>query len=294
MMEDGQAGQVAEPTQVAEPQAAPQQIAEPQQTQPDDGYMRVQSDQFKDFPGGYHEAVTMGKSWQQIQASGGMESIAQNNRLLEVYRTQSGNPNATATEMVDALMANDEPEALPDDPSQQPLTPAGLEKMLSEREAKQAEQYASENLRQGRERETQTMGQKLDEMGIKKDDPNRGTYHAMLSQQIDAVIRSNFLPHQDEEMQKALDAPASPEVIAKAADANKAFLANIGLASAGQIATQQQTIPGATLGSQPSGRQGPMKLSDLKTAAAGGDSNAVKMLQQWGDGKIGVDQVTRD
>ncbi len=298
-MDEGQAGQAPEPQMQAEPQAAPQQAQEPQQQVQtpvqDDGYMRVQKDQFKDFQGGYHEAVTMGKSWQQLQSTGGMDTIDQANRMLDAYRTQSGNPAATAKDMADDLMAIEAPAPLPDDPSQQPLTQAGLEKMLAAREEKQAEQYQQENVRQGREREAQTIGQKLEELGIKKEDPNYGMYQSMLDQQINAEIRKGFLPIHNQDQQDAmLNAPASQDVIARAADATKAFLSQLGLTRAGQIANQQTTIPGATLGAQPSGGQGAVKLSDLKARASAGDPAAAQKLQDWADNKIGEDQVLKD
>jgi len=297
MMEDGQQ-QAQEPQAPVEPQAAPQAVAEPQQqvqTPQEPRMINVQADQFADFEGGYHEAVKAGKSWQQLQQSGGMDTIDQANRMLGAYREQYNLPNASAKDMADALMASPEEPQLPDDPSQQPLTQAGLEKMLAEREAKQQEQYQQETLRQGRERESQTMGQKLEEMGIKKDDPNYGMYQSMLDQQITAQIRTGFLPiHTEDQMAQMLNAPASPEVIAAAAEATKAFLANLGLASAGQIATQQQSLPAGTLGAQPAGGQGAVKLSDLKAGAANGDPASVKMLQDWADNKVGTDQVIDD
>lgn len=298
-MDEGQAGQAQEPQMQAEPQAAPVQAQEPQQQVQtpvqDDGYMRVQKDQFKDFQGGYHEAVTMGKSWQQLQSTGGMDTIEQANRMLDAYRTQSGNQNATAKDMADDLMAIEAPAPLPDDPDQQPLTMAGMKEFLATQQKEQAEQYANETLRQGRERESQTIGQKLEELGIKKEDPNYGMYQSMLDQQINAEIRKGFLPIHNQDQQDAmLNAPASQEVIARAFEATKAFLSQLGLARAGQIANQQTTIPGATLGAQPPGGQGAVKLSDLKARAAAGDPAAGQMLQDWADNKIGKDQVLKD
>jgi ribosome-binding protein aMBF1 (putative translation factor) len=290
--------QAQEPQMQAEPQEAPVQMQEPQQqAQEPQGprMINVQADQFKDFPGGYHEAVAAGRSWQQLQQEGGMESIAQNRRLLTAYQAQDGNENKTAKEMEEFLMAVETPEPLPDDPSQQPLTQAGLEKMLAAREAKQNEQYQQETERQGRERESQTMGQKLDEMGIKKDDPNYGMYQSMLDQQITAEIRKGFLPiHTEDQMAKMLNDPASADVIGRAAEATQAFLATLGLEGAGKIATQQQQIPGATLGSQPPGRQGTMKLSDVKARASAGDQAAQQMLYDYADNKIGNDVITAD
>ena len=294
-MELGQEAQAVEP-QAAEPQAAPPVAAEPQQqAAQDDGFIRVEKQQFADFGGGYHEAVKFGKSFQQLQQDGSLDSLEQTNRMLDAYRTQSGNQNASAKDMADALMAVEAPAPLPDDPSQQPLTQAAFEKMLEDREAKQKEQYEQETVRQGKVRETQTMDQKLEELGYPKDNPAHPHIKAVLNNAIANEIEKSFLPIQTPEQQMALmNAPASPEVIAAAAEATKAWLADFANTSAGAIASQQTNMPGSTLGSQTPGRQGAVKLSDLQSKAAAGDPAATEMLRDWGDGKIGADQVIRD
>lgn len=298
-MEAGIEQQGQEPQMPAQPPQEPVQAQEPQpaaqEPTQDDRFIQVEKQQFADFQGGYHEAVKYGKSYQQLERDGRLAALEHTDRMLDAYRAQSGNPNATAQEMADALLAVEAPVPLPDDPAQQPLTTAGLEKFMAEREAKQREQYEQENLKQGREREAQTVNQKLDELGFKADNPFHAQIKSILNDQIAKEIEKGFLPIQTPEQQNALmNAPASPEVIAAAAEATKAFLTDFANQSAGAIANQQTTIPGGTLGSQTPGRQGAEKLSDLTTRAQNGDKAAQEKLEAWSDGKIGDEAVIRD
>ncbi len=269
-MPDPNEGPGTAPTAVATPPATPVASGTPgptptPETPAGEQLMQVQREQFRDDGYDYTRTVKNSKQFREAEESGlnalGQYIGAQTNRV-------TGAP-VTPKEMLEALQAQQDEPAPPDEPAITPLTEAPLtesrmQQLLADRDTATKETADRQTEKRAWDKEDEFAAKAIERMGVPKDDYRHRRLLSVFKDVVKEQIESS-IPSYLNDAQKAdlSNTPATEAQLAAAMEPFTTFCKDFGMEAVADFANEQGTVPGATLGTGAGGRGPGRKYSSL-------------------------------
>jgi hypothetical protein len=253
--------------------------------QPQDQFVQVQRDQFKDWNGDTHAAIRDGRQYRQFRDTGGeafMSYLSEQfpgytpAQILEAFRQQQ------AAEGQQAPANPQNPQNPPQPQGEKPLTRAELEafwkeqrdKDRQEQEQRDTQTRTQQEMQRGFDSENRAGETLLTEAGLKFEAGKSfnqqpvsvrmatNLWHSCLEDAVSQTLPA-YIANNPQLRAQAVKSPASPAAIGLAQQLWKNNWADFANGIVGKAANGQQQLPPSTLGGGPGGRPPAKKAGEM-------------------------------